>query len=83
MKRSPQRKAGTSPSRSKALPSSVVRPARDREENFLVVALGASAGGLEACRLFVSGLPNAVGMAFILIQHLDPTHESHMVDLLV
>jgi two-component system CheB/CheR fusion protein len=82
MKRSPQRKAGTSPSRSKALPSSVVRPARDREENFLVVALGASAGGLEACRLFVSGLPNAVGMAFILIQHLDPTHESHMVDLL-
>jgi two-component system CheB/CheR fusion protein len=82
VKKSQQGKAGTSPSRSKTLPSSVVRPGRDSQENFLVVALGASAGGLAACRDFVSGLPDGVGMAFILIQHLDPTHESHMVDLL-
>jgi two-component system CheB/CheR fusion protein len=49
---------------------------------FCVVGIGASAGGLEACRLFLAGLPAAPGMAFILIQHLDPTHDSMMVELL-
>ncbi|WP_239451715.1 chemotaxis protein CheB [Elioraea rosea] len=47
-----------------------------------VVALGASSGGLDACRKLVAGLPARSGMAFILIQHLDPTHESMMVELL-
>lgn len=47
-----------------------------------VVGIGASAGGLDACRKLVDGLPAASGMAFILVQHLDPTHESMMVDLL-
>jgi two-component system CheB/CheR fusion protein len=51
-------------------------------ENFSVVGVGASAGGLEACRKLVEALPAGNGMAFILIQHLDPTHESMMVDLL-
>jgi len=52
-------------------------------EDFLVVGVGASAGGLDACRKLVGALPAGNGMAFILIQHLDPTHESMMVDLLV
>jgi two-component system CheB/CheR fusion protein len=47
-----------------------------------VVALGASAGGLDAFRKLFDALPADVGMAFILIQHLDPTHASMMVDLL-
>ena len=51
-------------------------------DKFPVVAVGASAGGLDACRKLVSALPAANGMAFILVQHLDPTHESMMVDLL-
>ncbi len=51
-------------------------------ENFLVVGIGASAGGLDACRKLVDALPAGNGMAFILVQHLDPTHESMMVDLL-
>ncbi|MDO8287769.1 MAG: CheR family methyltransferase [Parvibaculum sp.] len=51
-------------------------------ENFLVVGIGASAGGLDACRKLARSLPAESGMAFILIQHLDPTHESMMVDLL-
>jgi two-component system, chemotaxis family, CheB/CheR fusion protein len=51
-------------------------------EDFLVVGLGASAGGLDACRKLVSALPAGNGMAFILVQHLDPTHESMMVELL-
>jgi two-component system CheB/CheR fusion protein len=47
-----------------------------------VVGIGASAGGLEACRLLLAALPAAPGMVFILVQHLDPTHESMMVELL-
>ena len=50
--------------------------------NFPVVGIGASAGGLDACRKLVGALPADNGMAFILVQHLDPTHESMMVDLL-
>jgi two-component system CheB/CheR fusion protein len=50
--------------------------------NFSVVGIGASAGGLDACRKLVDALPANIGIAFILIQHLDPTHESMMVDLL-
>src|SRR5271154_158196 len=50
--------------------------------DFPVVGLGASAGGLEAVSKLLDALPADGGMAFILIQHLDPTHESMMVDLL-
>src|ERR1700722_4249826 len=51
-------------------------------DKFGVVAVGASAGGLDACRKLIGALPAGNGMAFILVQHLDPTHESMMVDLL-
>jgi two-component system CheB/CheR fusion protein len=51
-------------------------------EDFPVVGIGASAGGLEASKLLVAALPASSGMAFVLIQHLDPTHESMMVALL-
>ena len=47
-----------------------------------MVGLGASAGGLDAIRKLFDVMPADIGMAFILIQHLDPTHESMMVDLL-
>ena len=47
-----------------------------------VVGVGASAGGLEAFTELLSHLPNDTGMAFVLIQHLDPKHESHMAELL-
>ena len=50
--------------------------------DFPLVAIGASAGGLEACMKLVGVLPADTGMAFILVQHLDPTHESMMVELL-
>jgi two-component system CheB/CheR fusion protein len=50
--------------------------------DFAVVGLGASAGGLEAFRKLFAAIPADTGMAYILIQHLDPTHESMMVDLL-
>ena len=52
------------------------------EPGFPVVAIGASAGGLEAFRTLLAALPAKSGMAFILVQHLDPTHASMMVELL-
>src|SRR5690348_6258112 len=50
--------------------------------SFPVIAVGASAGGLEAFRTFVTGLPANSGMAFVLVQHLDPSHKSMMANLL-
>ena len=47
-----------------------------------IVGVGASAGGLEAFTELVSHLPDDTGMAFVLIQHLDPSHESHLTELL-
>ena len=52
------------------------------EKNFPVICVGASAGGLEAFRKLFEGLPPKTGMTFVLIQHLDPTHESVMAELL-
>ncbi|MHA4807905.1 chemotaxis protein CheB [Flavitalea flava] len=49
---------------------------------FPVVGVGASAGGLEAFKKLVSAIPLDSGMAYILVQHLDPTHESILSELL-
>ena len=49
---------------------------------FRCVAIGASAGGLDACRKLVAALPHDGSLACILVQHLEPNHESLMVDLL-
>ena len=53
-----------------------------KTSEFPVVAIGASAGGLDACRKLLDALPSVNGMAFIIVQHLDPSHDSMMVDLL-
>lgn len=47
-----------------------------------IVCIGASAGGLEAFTELLSHLRADNGMAFVLIQHLDPKHESHLTELL-
>ena len=66
-----------------ARPQPSGRASAKRESvDFPVVALGASAGGLDAFKKFFDALPANSGMAFVLIQHLDPTHESLMVNLL-
>jgi len=49
---------------------------------FPIIGLGASAGGLDAFQKFFDATPPKSGMAFVLIQHLDPTHASMMRDLL-
>jgi two-component system, chemotaxis family, CheB/CheR fusion protein len=48
----------------------------------VVVGMGASAGGLEAFTRFFRTMPPDSGMAFVVIQHLDPTHESLTAELL-
>ena len=45
-------------------------------KNFPVVGIGASAGGIESFKKFVAAIPEDSGMAFILVQHLSPSHES-------
>lgn len=49
----------------------------------LVVGVGASAGGLDAFKSLLSVLPADGGMCFLLVQHLDPTHDSMLSELLV
>jgi two-component system CheB/CheR fusion protein len=47
-----------------------------------VVGIGASAGGLDAFKRFFGAMPADSGIAFVLVPHLDPAHESLMVELL-
>lgn len=51
-------------------------------KDLFVVAIGASAGGLEALEKFFSTCPADTGMAFVVVQHLSPDHKSMMSDLL-
>jgi two-component system CheB/CheR fusion protein len=62
---------------------------RDNEEKgeqrgavFPIVGLGASAGGLEALQGFLAHVPANSGMAFVVVQHLDPTRQGLLVELL-
>ena len=49
---------------------------------FPIVGIGASAGGLEALEQFLGHVPAGSGMAFVIVQHLDPTHKGIMPELL-
>jgi len=51
-------------------------------ESFRIVGVGASAGGLEAFTQLLRPLPIDTGMAFVLVQHLDPAHKSMLTDIL-
>ncbi|MDD2633577.1 MAG: chemotaxis protein CheB [Bacteroidales bacterium] len=53
-----------------------------RSPDFLIVGIGASAGGLEALEQFFDNVPSQTGMAFVVIQHLDPDHKGIMPELL-
>jgi len=68
-----------------ATPVVVAEPA-GREEiparPFPIVGIGASAGGLEAFTAFLKALPANTGMSFVLVQHMDPKHESMLHRLL-
>ena len=59
------------------------QPSKDIKEGpSYIVAIGGSAGGLEAFERFFAGIPSDTGMAFVVIQHLDPTHKGMLTELL-
>jgi two-component system CheB/CheR fusion protein len=53
-----------------------------KEGSFRIVGIGASAGGLEALEQFFSNMPSDKGIAFVIVQHLDPTGHSSMPQIL-
>ncbi|MDP3879414.1 MAG: chemotaxis protein CheB [Dehalococcoidales bacterium] len=55
---------------------------KESPHDFLVVGIGASAGGLEALTDFLGKVPADIGMAFVLIQHLAPSQPSRLTELL-
>ena len=57
-------------------------PQQTVETGVPVVGIGGSAGGLEAFRLVLASLPNDTGLAVVIIQHLDPTHDSSLREIL-
>ena len=57
-------------------------PRKALSDEIVIVAVGASAGGLDACRKFLSAMPPHNNMAFVIVQHLDPSHDSLLVELL-
>lgn len=63
----------------KSEPTSSIEPLAD---TWPIVGIGASAGGLEAFAQLLRELPSNTGMAFVLIQHLDPTHTSLLAEVL-
>ena len=68
------------PEQDDASESSDVSPPRGHA--FPIVGIGASAGGLEAVTQLLRALPADTGMAFVLVQHLDPDHISQLPELL-
>jgi two-component system, chemotaxis family, CheB/CheR fusion protein len=57
-------------------------PQPSRRASFPIVGVGASAGGLEAFTQLLRGLGSGTEMAYVLVQHLDPNHESALTELL-
>jgi two-component system CheB/CheR fusion protein len=49
--------------------------------SFSIVGMGASAGGLEALEQFFKKVPHACGLAFVIVQYLDPTQKGMLVEL--
>jgi two-component system CheB/CheR fusion protein len=79
MKRKP------SPPRHPKQPANTARvstPAAPGGASFPIIGIGASAGGLEALEQFLGHVPAGSGMAFVIVQHLDPTHKGIMPELL-
>jgi PAS domain S-box-containing protein len=75
------------PENAKPMKRSVGRRLQPRIEQpkqtiFPIVGIGASAGGLEALELFLKNVPENSGMAFVIVQHMDPIHKGMMADLL-
>ena len=76
MKSSPRKQVKSRPKAPTAINAKV------SSRMFPIVGIGASAGGLEAFSELLRYLPERTGMAFVLVQHLDPKHESGLQEIL-
>jgi two-component system CheB/CheR fusion protein len=54
---------------------------RERRAPRMVVGIGASAGGLDACRKLLDAMPTDSGMALVVVMHVDPTRESRIAEI--
>jgi len=81
MKKEVSNREGQKDPKSDPCKNAKTRPPKQTKQ-IPIVGVGASAGGLAAFKDFFNSMPSQTGMAFVLVQHLDPTHESLMVDLL-
>ena len=54
----------------------------DKNDDFLVVGIGASAGGINALKDFFRNVPADSGMAYVVILHLSPDHDSQLAEVL-
>jgi two-component system CheB/CheR fusion protein len=80
----PARKREEGPRDGDREPAVTGGPAAERRKprRFNIVGIGASAGGLEAFSQLLAALPSDSGMAWVLVQHLAPNHQSLLADLL-
>ena len=60
----------------------ISKPLTKSHNHFPVVGIGASAGGLDAFKKLLKAIPENSGIAYVLVQHLDPSHESLLPELL-
>ncbi|MDR3579623.1 MAG: chemotaxis protein CheB [Oryzomonas sp.] len=65
-----------------AVTAIIATSSRQERSPFPIVGIGASAGGLEALEQFLGRVPANSGMAYVIVQHLDPTHKGIMPELL-
>jgi two-component system CheB/CheR fusion protein len=82
MKNSGSRKVAAVRKRPKSEPNPLAARIFHPPGEFPIVGVGASAGGLEAFSELLRHLPEKTGMAFVLVQHLDPTHGSMLKEIL-
>ena len=66
----------------KGMAEAKIRESHGPSKQFLMVALGASAGGLEACESFFQHMPDDAGMAFAVVMHLAPDRASALAEIL-
>ena len=58
---------------------------KERETNsgsFPIVAIGASAGGIQALKVFFENVPSDTGIAYVVILHLSPNHDSKLAEVI-
>src|SRR5512132_2285939 len=72
----------TDPNATRPREAEEVQWRNEEGERLLVCGIGASAGGLAAFERFLRALPRDSGLGFVLVQHLDPEHESILAEIL-